>query len=67
MRLLRGGKLVGEGKIASLKRFKDDAKEVEKGLECGLVIDNFMDYQKGDELEFITKESRTRRLSQSPQ
>ncbi|OGR81912.1 MAG: translation initiation factor IF-2 [Elusimicrobia bacterium RIFCSPHIGHO2_02_FULL_57_9] len=67
VRLLRGGKLVGEGKIASLKRFKDDAKEVEKGLECGLVIDNFMDYQKGDELEFITKESRTRRLSQSPQ
>lgn len=66
-RLLRGGKMLHEGKINSLKRFKDDAKEVEKGLECGLTIENFTNYQKGDELEFIVHESRTRRLSQSPQ
>jgi translation initiation factor IF-2 len=64
-KLVRNGSVVGEGKIGSLKRFKDDAKEVEKGLECGLSIDGVNDYQKGDQLEFIVKESRTRRLSES--
>jgi translation initiation factor IF-2 len=66
-RLKRGGQSVSEGKLSSLKRFKDDVKEVEKGLECGLSIEGFQDYQKGDEIEFLIKETRTRRLSQSPQ
>ncbi|MBI5629529.1 MAG: translation initiation factor IF-2 [Elusimicrobia bacterium] len=63
-RVVRGASVVHEGKISSLKRFKDDVKEVEKGLECGLGFDNFADFQKGDQLEFIVKESRTRRLTQ---
>ena len=66
VRVMRGASLVHDGKISSLKRFKDDVKEVEKGLECGMTIDGFIDFQKGDQLEFIVKESRTRRLSQSP-
>ena len=64
-KVLRGGRVVAEGKIVSLKRFKDDAKEVEKGLECGLQVENFNDYQPGDQLEFVVKESRTRRLESS--
>src|SRR5262249_16494404 len=41
VRLSRGGKIAAEGKVSTLKRFKDDAKEVEKNLECGLTIDGF--------------------------
>ncbi|MBI3552719.1 MAG: translation initiation factor IF-2, partial [Elusimicrobia bacterium] len=67
VKLVRGGQTVADGKITTLKRFKDDAKEVEKNLECGLTIEGVSDYQKGDELQFIVKESRTRRLSESPQ
>jgi translation initiation factor IF-2 len=67
VRLVRGGQVAAEGKITTLKRFKDDVKEVEKNLECGLTIDGVADYAKGDQLEFIVKESRTRRLSESPQ
>ncbi|MBI4377358.1 MAG: translation initiation factor IF-2 [Elusimicrobia bacterium] len=66
VRLIREGQVVHEGKIGSLKRFKDDAKEVEKGLECGLMMEGFQGYQKGDQLEFIVKETRTRRLESQP-
>ncbi len=66
-RLRRGGAVLFEGKISTLKRFKDDAKEVEKGLECGISFDGFNDVAVGDQLEFLVKESRTRRLSQAQQ
>ena len=66
IRVLRGGAMVHEGKVAMLKHFKDDVKEVEKGQECGLIIDGYTDFKVGDLLEFYVKESRTRRLSQSP-
>ena len=39
------------GKLGSLKRFKDDMKEVKNGFECGLTIDNFNDFQVGDTIE----------------
>ncbi|MCX5790083.1 MAG: translation initiation factor IF-2 [Elusimicrobia bacterium] len=58
----RGTQKVGEGKIASLKRFKDDVSSVEKGLDCGILIDGFQDFQKGDRFDVIVKEKRTRRL-----
>ncbi|MBI5210909.1 MAG: translation initiation factor IF-2 [Elusimicrobia bacterium] len=64
-KLIRNNAVVCEGKVVSLKRFKDDAKEVEKGLECGLSLEGSQDYKKGDLLEFIVKETRTRRLSDS--
>jgi translation initiation factor IF-2 len=62
-RVMRDNAVAASGKLTSLKRFKDDAKEVEKGLECGIQIDGFSDYRIGDQIEFIVKESRTRRLA----
>jgi len=66
IRVVRNGQSVHEGKVSTLKHFKDDAKEIEKGQECGIGIDGFHDFQVGDLLEFYVKETRTRRLSQSP-
>jgi translation initiation factor IF-2 len=51
VRLVRDGKIVFEGKIASLKRFKDDVREVEEGFECGIVLESFQDVKVGDVLE----------------
>jgi translation initiation factor IF-2 len=50
-KLLRDNKLIHEGQIGSLKRFKDDAKEVVAGLECGIRIEGYQDYQQGDVIE----------------
>jgi translation initiation factor IF-2 len=51
VRLLRDSVVVYDGKLASLKRFKDDVKEVLEGYECGLGIENFNDIQVGDQIE----------------
>ncbi|MGE4320850.1 MAG: translation initiation factor IF-2 [Acholeplasmataceae bacterium] len=51
VRILREGIVVYEGKLASLKRFKDDAKEVRQGYECGLSIENYNDIKVGDVIE----------------
>ena len=51
VRVLRNGIVVFEGKLASLKRFKDDAKEVRQGYECGLTIENFNDIKEYDVIE----------------
>jgi translation initiation factor IF-2 len=57
VRLVRDGIVVHEGKISSLKRFKDDAKEVLTGFECGIGIENFNDIKEGDVIEsFIIEE-----------
>jgi translation initiation factor IF-2 len=50
-RLRRGKQSVHEGKIGTLKRFKDDANEVRAGLECGIKLDDFNGYEKGDVIE----------------
>jgi translation initiation factor IF-2 len=50
-RLRRGREIVHEGKVATLKRFKDDANEVRAGLECGVKLDDFNGYQVGDVIE----------------
>jgi translation initiation factor IF-2 len=52
--LLRSGVIVYEGALASLKRFKDDVKEVKQGYECGLSIANFNDLKEGDIIEGYT-------------
>jgi translation initiation factor IF-2 len=55
-RLMREGAEIWKGKISSLKRFKDDAKEVTNGMECGVSISNFTDIQVGDTIEaFVTE------------
>ena len=51
VRVLREGVVIYEGQLASLKRFKDDAKEVRQGFECGLSIENFNDIKVGDVIE----------------
>ncbi len=51
IRLLRDNRIVFDGKLNSLKRFKDDAKEVAQGYECGLGIDNYNDVKIGDVVE----------------
>ena len=57
VRVLRDGVVIYTGKIGSLKRFKDDAKEVASGYECGIGIDNFNDIKVGDIMEaFIMEE-----------
>ncbi|MBI4425714.1 MAG: translation initiation factor IF-2, partial [Elusimicrobia bacterium] len=60
--VFRGAQKLAEAKIASLKRFKDDVKEVEKGLDCGILLEGYQDFQKGDRFDVIVKEKRTRRL-----
>ena len=57
IRLLRDNVVIHEGKIDSLKRFKDDAREVAQGYECGIGIENYNDVKVGDEMEcFIMEE-----------
>ena len=51
IRILRDNVVIYEGKLASLKRFKDDAKEVVAGQECGLGVENFNDFKEGDVVE----------------
>jgi translation initiation factor IF-2 len=50
-RLVRKGKVLGEGKVDTLKRFKDDVMEVKAGFECGIRLDTFDDYEEGDVIE----------------
>ena len=54
LRVLRDGKIIYEGKIGSLKRFKDDAREVKQGYECGILVENFNDIHEGDIIEAFT-------------
>ena len=51
VRLLRDGVVVYTGKIASLRRFKDDVREVAKGYECGIGLENYNDIKTGDVIE----------------
>ena len=56
IRLVRDGIVIHEGKISSLKRFKDDAREVAQGYECGIGIENYNDIKEGDVIECFTME-----------
>ncbi len=56
LRLIRDGVVVFEGRNSSLRRFKDDAKEVPSGYECGIGIENFNDIKVGDRIEFYYME-----------
>ena len=61
IRLIRDGIVVYEGKLASLRRFKDDVKEVNSGFECGLNIENFNDIKEGDIIEGYVMEEVKRK------
>jgi translation initiation factor IF-2 len=62
-RLVRDGRVAWEGKIASLRRFKDDAREVQSGYECGIGLENFNDLKPGDVVEDFEMEAVLRKLS----
>lgn len=62
IRVIRNGIVVHTGEIASLRRFKEDVKEVKHGFECGIGIKNFNDIQVGDLLESFTEVPVTRKL-----
>ena len=56
-----------EGIIGSLRRFKDDVKEVRDGFECGIGIENFNDLKNGDRIECYKTEEVARTLESAPQ
>jgi translation initiation factor IF-2 len=62
-RVLRGGKLILENQIESLKRFKDDVREIGEGFECGVGIKDYDDVQEGDLIEVYEIEKVARRLT----
>jgi translation initiation factor IF-2 len=61
-RLVRDGRVVWEGRIGSLRRFKDDAREVQAGYECGIGLENFNDVKPGDIIENFEMEAVLRKL-----
>ena len=62
VRIIRDGIVKYDGKLGSLKRFKDDVKEVVSGLECGLNIENFNDIKEGDIIEAYTQREVKKKL-----
>jgi len=56
VKILRQNKVIGDSRVSSLKRFKEDVAEVSAGLECGLGIEGSVDFQTGDVVEFYRKE-----------
>jgi translation initiation factor IF-2 len=67
VRVIRDAIEVYEGTIASLRRFKDDVKEVREGFECGIGIENFNDLKVGDRIECYRTEEVARTLESAPQ
>ena len=63
MRVVREGTVIYDTTIASLRRFNDDAKEVQTGFECGIVLENFQDLHEGDVLETYETRQVERELS----
>jgi translation initiation factor IF-2 len=62
IRIVRDGVVIYTGELASLKRFKDDVKEVSKGYECGLNIQNFNNIEVGDIVEAYEQVEVKRKL-----
>ena len=62
VRLLRDNVIVHEGSLSTLKRFKEDVREVREGYECGMALENYNDIQAGDVIECYTVEEIAREL-----
>ena len=65
VRLTRDGRMIHEGKLDSLRRVKDDAREVKEGFECGVRIEGYNDVKVGDFIESIKRTKRARTLDES--
>lgn len=61
----KGENIVFDGKLTTLKRFKDDVKEVAAGLECGVGVEGFSDWQEGDTIECFQMVTKTRKLEEA--
>jgi translation initiation factor IF-2 len=61
-RLLRENVVIYTGELESLKRFKDDVREVKEGFECGVKLKNYNDIKEGDQLEFFEVKEVARTL-----
>ena len=62
MRLLRDNVVIHEGKLSTLKRFKDEVSEVQAGMECGMAFENYQDIREGDQIECFRVEEVARQL-----
>ena len=62
VRLLRDNVVIHEGSLKTLKRFKDEVREVREGFECGMAFENYQDIQKGDTIECFEMEEVARAL-----
>ena len=62
VRLIRDNVVIHEGKLSQLKRFKDDVKEVNAGMECGMAFENYQDMRQGDVIECYRVETIQRSL-----
>ena len=60
--VLRDGETIHSGRLSSLRRFKDEVKEVEAGLECGIAIENYNDVKEGDIIQFYETEQILRKI-----
>jgi len=63
VRLVRDHVVVYTGKLSSLRRFKDDVREVQSGYECGMTLENYQDVKSGDAIEAFETEAVVRRLT----
>jgi translation initiation factor IF-2 len=63
VRLVRDGVVTYEGRVGSLRRFKDDVGEVREGFECGIGLENFQDVKEGDVIEAFEVEEVARQIS----
>ena len=63
MRLLREDVVIHEGNLKTLKRFKDEVKEVISGQECGMAFENYEDIRPGDVIEIFERETVERKLA----
>jgi translation initiation factor IF-2 len=63
LRVTRDGELLHEGDVTSLRRFKDDVKEVKEGFECGIGVKGFTDFLEGDLLEIYEVKEVKRTLA----
>jgi len=61
-KVVRDGKVIHQGKIVGLKRFKDDAREVTKGFECGISVSDYKDIAVGDRIEAFEIQLQARTL-----
>jgi translation initiation factor IF-2 len=62
VKVVRDGKVIHDGRVSSLKRYRDDVREVHTGYECGIVVDNFADIKEDDVLEVYEKRQVERKL-----